>query len=91
MFRQTNDDIEELLKITEGLAKKLKNQGKLQQEAKFQMEKILHDAEAIGGALIKDVKKIQTELGDYLKEPSEKMRVKVMRDAMRIKHTMREL
>jgi hypothetical protein len=91
MFMQANDDMEKLLKIAGGMSQLSPDNAELQQKAIDQMEKVLVDAEAIGGGLIKEVKAIRSELSAYLKYPSEKMRVKVMQDTMRIKNKMREL
>jgi hypothetical protein len=90
IFSQTNEDIEKLLKITGSMSKSLKKK-ELHKEALDQMEKILVDAKAIGGQLIKEVKTIQSELDEYLEKPSEKMRVKMMQNAMHLKNQTREL
>lgn len=91
IFKQTNDDIAKLLQIAGDMSKTLKNKGILQKEALAQMERVLKDAETIGGQLIQEVKAIRSELTAYLKKPSEELRIKVMKDAMHIKNKMREL
>jgi hypothetical protein len=91
IFKQTNDDIAKLLQIAGDMSKTLKNNTVLQKEALTQMEKVLADAETIGGQLIQEVKAIRSELATYLQKPSEELRIKVMQDAMHIKNKMREL
>ena len=91
IFKQTNDDIAKLLQIAADMSNTHKNKPLLHKEALIQMEKVLADAETIGGPLIQEVKAIRSELAAYLQKPSEELRIKVMQDAMRIKNKMREI
>jgi len=90
-FDQTNADLAKLLHLTSRLSDLSHDTHHLQDKARAQMDKIVADAEHLGGPFIQEVKAMQSALSSYLQHPSEAMRVKIMQEAMNLKHKMREL
>lgn len=88
-FTQMNEDLGQLLHMTGHMAGQDKRE--LEKKVMNQIEQLIRDAEAIGGALLQEVQAIRRELGAYLQKPSEQVRVNVMRHAMHIKNKVREL
>ncbi len=88
-FTQMNEDLGQLLNTTGKMAGQDKRE--LEKKVMSQMEQLIRDAEAIGGALPQEVQAIRKELSAYLQKPSEQTRVKVMKHAMHIKNKVREL
>lgn len=55
------------------------------------LDRLLHEAKAIGGRLVQDVEALNGSVRRYLVHPSSAESHKIQQDALRIKHEVREL
>ena len=92
LFNQVDKKLACLLEIIGQIVREPSSLPSCQAKAKNEMKEVLERAQEIGGKLFKDVQALNRDFLQFLKKPDHgTMSSKMIEDALRIKHEMREL
>jgi len=84
LFRQLDHDISRFLELVSGTQDIAK--------VNIQLEKLIKNAQAIEEeGLVRDLKLLQADWGQFIRQRSSSQLSKIQMDALRIKHEVREL
>lgn len=92
LFSQVDKKLSCFLEVVGKIVREPSNLSSCRTQAKEEMQEVLANAQEIGGRLFKDVQALNRDFLQFLKKPENgTMSSKMIEDALRIKHEMREI